>query len=165
MDHILCVALSSTSPGTLTVTADPTSNEVSYEVANPPPIPVSGGNPPDNRTGVGLGDAVGSELLTCTVGHVSASIPSVVWIRNGQSITADDDHRIETTSPPGIVNSTLEITSFAQSDVGEYQCIFIDADAETEVITTIPLRLDTGCLLYTSPSPRDATLSRMPSSA
>ena len=24
---------------------------------------------------------------------------------------------------------------------------------------------DTGCLLYTSPSPRDATLSRMPSSA
>ena len=25
--------------------------------------------------------------------------------------------------------------------------------------------LDTACLLYTSPSPRDATLSRMPSSA
>ena len=27
------------------------------------------------------------------------------------------------------------------------------------------LRKDCGCLLYTSPSPRDATLSRMPSSA
>ena len=27
------------------------------------------------------------------------------------------------------------------------------------------LRTETGCLLYTSPSPRDATLSRMPSSA
>ena len=27
------------------------------------------------------------------------------------------------------------------------------------------LALDSGCLLYTSPSPRDATLSRMPSSA
>ena len=26
-------------------------------------------------------------------------------------------------------------------------------------------KLDTDCLLYTSPSPRDATLSRMPSSA
>ena len=25
--------------------------------------------------------------------------------------------------------------------------------------------MDSGCLLYTSPSPRDATLSRMPSSA
>ena len=136
--------MSSTSPGALTVTADPTSNEVSYEDANPPLIPVIGGNPPDNRTRVELGAAVGSELLTCTVGHVSALIPSVVWIRNGQSITADDDHKIETTSPPGIVNSTLEITSFAQSYAGEYQCIFTDADAETEVITTIPLRLDTG---------------------
>ena len=28
-----------------------------------------------------------------------------------------------------------------------------------------PLRSWVGCLLYTSPSPRDATLSRMPSSA
>ena len=136
--------MSSTSPGALTVTADPTNNEVSYEVANPPPIPLSGGNPPDNRTGVGLMSTVGSELLTCTVEHVSSSIPSVVWIRNGQSITADVDHKIETTSPPGIVNSTLEITNFVQSNTGEYQCIFIDTDSEAEVITTIPLRLDTG---------------------
>ena len=29
----------------------------------------------------------------------------------------------------------------------------------------IGLRVDKNCLLYTSPSPRDATLSRMPSSA
>ena len=29
----------------------------------------------------------------------------------------------------------------------------------------IPNRIALGCLLYTSPSPRDATLSRMPSSA
>ena len=28
-----------------------------------------------------------------------------------------------------------------------------------------PLHMSTTCLLYTSPSPRDATLSRMPSSA
>ena len=28
-----------------------------------------------------------------------------------------------------------------------------------------PVELDLRCLLYTSPSPRDATLSRMPSSA
>ena len=30
---------------------------------------------------------------------------------------------------------------------------------------TIPLSIPEDCLLYTSPSPRDATLSRMPSSA
>ena len=29
----------------------------------------------------------------------------------------------------------------------------------------VPFKLSMGCLLYTSPSPRDATLSRMPSSA
>ena len=32
-------------------------------------------------------------------------------------------------------------------------------------LKTIPTGIDYGCLLYTSPSPRDATLSRMPSSA
>ena len=31
------------------------------------------------------------------------------------------------------------------------------------IVGTYPI--DNGCLLYTSPSPRDATLSRMPSSA
>ena len=38
----------------------------------------------------------------------------------------------------------------------------------TTVIAINPFRVGTGtdaCLLYTSPSPRDATLSRMPSSA
>ena len=37
-------------------------------------------------------------------------------------------------------------------------------DCETETIV-LRLLLANGCLLYTSPSPRDATLSRMPSSA
>ena len=32
-------------------------------------------------------------------------------------------------------------------------------------LVTAAITADTGCLLYTSPSPRDATLSRMPSSA
>ena len=43
-----------------------------------------------------------------------------------------------------------------------------DEDAEFEAIVdpmdVIDIQLDP-CLLYTSPSPRDATLSRMPSSA
>ena len=37
-----------------------------------------------------------------------------------------------------------------------------DTDADTEMLNEAE---DTNCLLYTSPSPRDATLSRMPSSA
>ena len=43
------------------------------------------------------------------------------------------------------------------------------AQIESEEIAVIekylPKQMDEGCLLYTSPSPRDATLSRMPSSA
>ena len=45
------------------------------------------------------------------------------------------------------------------------------AESELVVVDTVPVVVDTvpvvvdTCLLYTSPSPRDATLSRMPSSA
>ena len=38
-------------------------------------------------------------------------------------------------------------------------------DASTEEIVNTVKRTGATCLLYTSPSPRDATLSRMPSSA
>ena len=41
-----------------------------------------------------------------------------------------------------------------------------DGTEEIEVVTVVDvLRRAGACLLYTSPSPRDATLSRMPSSA
>ena len=46
-----------------------------------------------------------------------------------------------------------EVTALGRSFQG-YQCDFADRDAVYKF-----------CLLYTSPSPRDATLSRMPSSA
>ena len=38
-------------------------------------------------------------------------------------------------------------------------------EKETKAVNDFISRLETICLLYTSPSPRDATLSRMPSSA
>ena len=40
----------------------------------------------------------------------------------------------------------------------------VDFEGEIAVVIGEPVR-NVGCLLYTSPSPRDATLSRMPSSA
>ena len=101
----------------------------------------------DNQTGIELGSTVGSSLLTCGSEHVTSdenATISVVWIRNGQTITAGDEHKLDTMTQFGTVTSSLEITSFAQSDVGEYQCLFIDSDSEAEVITTIPLKLNTG---------------------
>ena len=47
-----------------------------------------------------------------------------------------------------------------------YQDLFL-IDLKVNLNNNIKLIIDgdNGCLLYTSPSPRDATLSRMPSSA
>ena len=45
------------------------------------------------------------------------------------------------------------------------QISFHDKSNETESVVLEILGMDVTCLLYTSPSPRDATLSRMPSSA
>ena len=43
---------------------------------------------------------------------------------------------------------------------------FLDVTRSAKAANIFDLYFDTyGCLLYTSPSPRDATLSRMPSSA
>ena len=40
-----------------------------------------------------------------------------------------------------------------------------DATGSVQGRVSMPVEVSEGCLLYTSPSPRDATLSRMPSSA
>ena len=53
-----------------------------------------------------------------------------------------------------------------QVEIGADQLIdgFLQVQLESGTNLTVPVEL-AGCLLYTSPSPRDATLSRMPSSA
>ena len=54
--------------------------------------------------------------------------------------------------------------------IKKYEADIADASAKITILMTdtriIPEHIDvTGCLLYTSPSPRDGLLSRMPSSA
>ena len=44
-------------------------------------------------------------------------------------------------------------------------CSYTIVDNKVYYTTRLDLTKNTNCLLYTSPSPRDATLSRMPSSA
>ena len=105
----------------------------------------------DNRTGIALEGTVDGSLLTCIAGHqgdgvTDYSLPSVVWVRNGQPVD-DTDSRITvtpTTMANGQLTSSLTITNFALSDVGVYQCVFTDSDGDTELITTVPYRLDTG---------------------
>ena len=105
----------------------------------------------DNRTGIALGGTVDGSLLTCIAGHqgdgvMNYSPPSVVWVRNGHPVEVTDS-RITvtpTTMANGQLTSLLTITTFALSDAGVYQCVFTDSDGDTELITTVPYRLDTG---------------------
>ena len=105
----------------------------------------------DNRTGIALGGTVDGTLLTCIAGHqgdgvMGYSTPSVVWVRNGQPVDVTDSRITvsSTTMANGQLSSSLAITNFALSDVGVYQCVFTDPDGDTELITTLPYRLDTG---------------------
>ena len=108
--------------------------------------------PFDNRTAVSLGSTIGPPLLRCVGGHVGDtgigrfSPPSVAWVRNGEQVLTDSRITItESTTLSGQRRvSDLQISNFGLSDVGVYQCIFTDVDSDTEVITTTPLRLDTG---------------------
>ena len=63
------------------------------------------------------------------------------------------------TDPVNAWTNIAEIDSFEDEDGEDRTDDDIDSDADTDPTN------DNTCLLYTSPSPRDATLSRMPSSA
>ena len=79
---------------------------------------------------------------------------------------------------PGATEVDLRISTLGDDDVGYYlqfadEQLLIskydrarDEELERRPIMDYPVAIRLkGCLLYTSPSPRDATLSRMPSSA
>ena len=71
---------------------------------------------------------------------------AVVWIKDGETVEDGGDIIITTSmAANGEVSSTLQIASFQESNAGVYQCIFTDdSSSDGEIITTIPLRLDTG---------------------
>ena len=128
---------------------EPTAGELGYEDFV---------GPSDNRTAIRLGGTIdqvnansGTRVLRCIGGHVKMAplAPSVVWVRNGEQVVADGSKIVITESTVAggqRMQSDLRISNFSLSDAGVYQCIFTDVDSDREVITTIPLRLDTGWL-------------------
>ena len=66
--------------------------------------------------------------------------------------------------PPGVDEAAYIKASWLTAIVnGEKYCKFINPEKAIQILGTMIGGYN--CLLYTSPSPRDATLSRMPSSA
>ncbi len=97
----------------------------------------------DNRTGIQSGLTFDSTLLLCQARRMRTSsyTPSVSWTVNGRVLSIANCTNCFTTF--------LNISNFTASDAGVYQCIFTDTDAAREVVTSKPMRLDTG-LYYSS---------------
>lgn len=139
------VALSLSAGDVLNITRGPNNNEASFEIDLEPTLMSLLFI--DNRTGIRIDDTTMesddmTNLLVCEAEHIgtSTSTPTIVWIRNGTEVVKDVNHNFEDT---GLI-STLEITQFALTDAGEYQCIFTDVDADAEIVMSKPFRLDTG---------------------
>ena len=69
--------------------------------------------------------------------------------------------------PKEIKNNEFRV-GLTPDSVGELSLnhdVFVEKNAGKAIGFTDEMYQANGCLLYTSPSPRDATLSRMPSSA
>ena len=63
-------------------------------------------------------------------------------------------------------NKTVTITpTYSGADVGNYSVTDQSTATGNIVAKTLTATASTACLLYTSPSPRDPSISRMPSSA
>ena len=69
--------------------------------------------------------------------------------------------------PEGFSEENIEdvVEIFNTPLIGHYNWDYTDADTRIKKLYELGKKLNWDCLLYTSPSPRDATLSRMPSSA
>ena len=82
---------------------------------------------------------------------------------------------IEIYGPESSGKTTLALQVVAEAQKAGGICAFVDAEHAMDPVYAKKLGVDTeellisqpdtGCLLYTSPSPRDGLLSRMPSSA
>ena len=106
----------------------------------------------DRTSFAALGETVTYNYLVTNTGNVTITDP----------ITVSDD-KIANVSCQALPGGSLLVNA-SLSCSGLYTVTQADLDAG-EVINVASARTGTTCLLYTSPSPRDGLLSRMPSSA
>ena len=88
--------------------------------------------------------------------HQINIVPVVKHALKEAKININQINAIACTQGPGLLGSLLVGNSFAKS---------LSMSLKIPLIAINHMQAHLICLLYTSPSPRDATLSRMPSSA
>ena len=100
-----------------------------------------------------------------------------LWLQDSPLLSLDYANELFSSKYPQLASSSSSSSSFSPSSTNIDDIIFLSkhsAASGTRALTVHPIGIpwltleeqeQYGCLLYTSPSPRDATLSRMPSSA
>ena len=128
------LAYHSTGDGDLSIVDEPANYEEMLDSLNPFNLVTI----IDNRTGIQSGVTINSTLLLCQARRIGTSVstPTVSWTVNGRVIS--------TSNCTNCFTSSLSISNFVASDAGVYQCIFVDTDTAGEVVTSKPMRLDTG---------------------
>ena len=117
----------------------------------------------DSATGTNLGDLAEARALRRSLGAVADSLP--VYAPKGQL-----GHLL---GAAGSVEAILGLQALSEGILPKsINADPLDPGVDLAVTASAAVKLSAGeserymlCLLYTSPSPRDATLSRMPSSA
>ena len=122
-----------------------------------------------NLARYGLGGKVGSGKQMVSWIHIQDFCRAIDWLIEHDEISGP----INVTAPDPVCNAELmkrmrkhvgmPIGLPATKWMAEIGAFLLRT--ETELILKSRWVVPTNCLLYTSPSPRDATLSRMPSSA
>ena len=97
-----------------------------------------------------------SWLVATTIGVLFLRLASWVWLWSQTRGQIQDKHKESKTQPSNNVSKGLNVVLGA-CVVGLVVFYMVGQDDSEAILED--------CLLYTSPSPRDATLSRMPSSA
>ena len=75
---------------------------------------------------------------------------------------ADANQGAQNISQEDLALPFLKVLGQLSPEVNERDAKYVEGAKPGKIINTVP---NTPCLLYTSPSPRDGLLSRMPSSA
>ena len=108
--------------------------------------------------------AFAASLILIACGSSNSDEPTIIEGETNAPLEQADTSQEQVSTPDEQAETN---TPLDQTDASEEQVHTPDEQAETTVNTDSPPATEQlpFCLLYTSPSPRDATLSRMPSSA
>ena len=134
------------------------SDKVLYEAKFVPRYNPIGGNPEQFYSGAvaefsvpeGITNVVHGVNETGSI-YIIDEHPNVRYAENGLLVNSRETASKDFGMPDNFVITRYTPAEFQNGRPGNYVPTFLD--------------FSRGCLLYTSPSPRDATLSRMPSSA